>query len=212
MKIRDLNKPLFIPAVGLSVSVLLLVFVMLVFPFVNLTTTTGLHLPEAVSFKQYTDKLAVHYTFDTLFIFAWLVGWTGIVSLVWENSKPLAILTFSFAVAGKLLDFTENSMFWTQLPRSEQGDVAWLSVWIFISHLSYALPFGAVITAAAGLWSGGVFQKSLSLWGLLFFLPASVSLYYPQQGIIMGVWAWTWFIMASILLWKAVFKEATGRG
>ena len=206
MKKRELNNAFFIPAVGLSVSVVLLVFVMLVFPFVNAVTVTGLQLPETMSFKQYTDTLALHYALDTLFIFTWLVGWTGVVSLVWENSKTLAILTFSFSGLGKLLDFSENSLFWTQLARAEQGDGAWLSLWSFISHLSYILPFGAVITAAGGLWAKGLFQKSVSLWGLLFILPASISLYHPQYGIVMGVWAWTWFIMAGILLWQRALK------
>ncbi len=198
----------FIPAIGLSLSVILLVFVMFVFPFVNLATRAGLNFPEAMSLKQYVEQLAIHYTFDTLFIFAWLIGWTGVVSLVWDNSKLLAILTFSFALAGKLLDFVENSIFWTQLPGSEQGgNMAWLGVWLFISHLSYVLPFGAVVTAGAGLWRGRIFQKAVSAWGMLFFLPAAGSLYYPHLGAVMGLWAFSWFIMASILLWQAGFKK-----
>lgn len=203
------NKYMFIPAIGLSFSILLLVFSMFVFPFINLATSTGLVFPLAMSFEQYVDQLAVHYIFDTLFIFTWLVGWTGVVSLVWENSKLLATLTFSFALVGKLLDFVENSLFWTQLLGLEQGgDMAWLGVWTFISHLSYVLPFGAVITASAGLCRGGLFQKALSVWGMLFVVPSAISLYYPHIGSTMGAWALSWFVMVSVLLWKIVFKTS----
>ncbi len=179
-----------------------MVFVMLVFPFSNLITETGIQLPAGISIEQYIDSLKTHYAIDSIFIFLWLIGWSGVVTLVWRNSKFLAVLSITFATLGKLLDFTENSLFWAIVNDSSQLMTGWVAVWSFISHISFALPFAAVVTAAAGLWSDSLLSKSACILGILFIIPSCVSLYFSQFGIIMGIWAWIWFIMTAILLLK----------
>ena len=39
--------------------------------------------------------------------------------------------------------------------------------------------------------------------GILFMIPAAVSLYYPPAGMVMGAWACLWFVSVSVLLWKS---------
>ena len=196
-----------IPAISLFASAVVLVFVMLVFPFSNLITETGIQLPAGMSIEQYIDSLKIHYAMDSIFIFLWLIGWSGVAILVWRNSKFLAVLSISFAFLGKVLDFTENSLFWVIVNDPSQSIIEWVAVWSFVSHVSFALPFAAVVTAAAGLWSKSFLSKSVCLVGVLFIIPSSVSLYFGQFGIVMGIWAWTWFIMAAFLLWKEGSKS-----
>ena len=198
-----------LPAAALFASAPLLIVVMAIFPFVNHITAEG--LPENLSLAQYKSRLTVHYILDTCFILLFLIGWTGVARLAWENSKPLSLLTFGFAAGGKLLDFIENSLFWTQVPVAAQGDAAWLPLWTFISHLSWTLPFGAVVAAGAGLWGGAVFQKAVAAAGILFMVPAAVSLYYPPAGMVMGAWACLWFVSVSVLLWKSASPDPAWR-
>ena len=195
------------PAISLLASAVMMVFVMLVFPFSNLITETGIQLPAGMSMEQYIDSLKTHYVIDSIFIFLWLIGWSGVVMLVWRTSRSLAVLSITFAILGKLLDFTENSLFWAIVNDSSQSITNWIAVWSFVSHISYALPFAAVVTAAAGLWSDSFLSKCVCIWGTLFIIPSCVSLYFGQFGIIMGIWAWTWFIMAAFLLWKEASKS-----
>ena len=202
-KHKSYNK---IPAICLLASVVVMVFVMMVFPFSNLMTESGVQLPDGISLEQYIDSLKTHYAIDTIFIFLWLIGWSGVVTLVWENSKFLAILSITFAFLGKVLDFTENSLFWIAVNDLSQSITGWLAVWSFISHISYVLPFAAVVTAAAGIYSDSLLSKCLCIWGVLFIIPSCMSLYFSQFGIVMAIWACVWFIMAAILLWKEEIK------
>ena len=160
-----------------------------------------------MSIEQYIDSLKTHYAIDSIFIFLWLIGWSGVVMLVWRNSRFLAILSITFAILGKFLDFTENSLFWVIVNDSSQSIIDWVTVWSFISHVSFALPFAAVVTAAAGLWSDSFLSKCVCIWGILFIIPSCVSLYFGQFGIIMGIWVWIWFIMTAFLLWKEASKS-----
>ena len=191
-----------IPAISLLASAVVLVFVMLVFPFSNLITEAGIQLPAGMSLEQYINSLKIHYVTDSIFIFLWLIGWCGVAMLVWRNSGFLAILSITFAILGKLLDFTENSLFWVIVNDSSQSITDQVAVWSFVSHVSFALPFAAVVTAAAGLWSKSFLSKCVCIWGILFIIPSCVSLYFAQFGMVMGLWAWIWFIMTAFLLWK----------
>ena len=128
-----------IPAISLLASAVVLVFVMLVFPFSNLITEAGIQLPAGMSLEQYIHSLKTHYVIDSIFIFLWLIGWCGVVMLVWRNSGFLAILSITFAILGKLLDFTENSLFWVIVNDSSQSITDRVAVWSFVSHVSFAL-------------------------------------------------------------------------
>lgn len=168
----------------------------------------GIKETNYAEYKNYVEKLkqdtGIMLSIDTIFIFAWIIAWIGIVSLARIKSKILANTALVIGLIAPLLDLLENGLLTAMIInlRGSDSELMLKTFWVIVSQLSYILTFAAAAVVGVALWNEMTLNRIMCLTGTVFSCAAVLGMYIPGLYLLSFGWYLAWFGCASFLLWR----------